>query len=462
MFTADSHFWYTRTQNFIESIKDHKWSETYQNPKPGVTIMWLSGISMNTYLNYYQSKHNFVPYIFSSDIFPRLDFIVKTPLVLLCLVAVLGLYLLIKNLVDEDTAFFSVVFLAFQPFYVGVSRFLHGDGTLTACMTISVCFLLYYILKDRRKIFLILCAVSGGLAFLSKMQAIYLIPYTILILSISTYVEKKRLINLVKEISIWLMVFISTIFILFPALWTNPVFTLTDMYKEATMVTGSNLDPNYESLYTSQLIKIFNPVSIFFFGIGLVFYILNIRKLIKDKSMFLTYCFLFILFYLIQMQIVDKKSSRYLLPLFPFMSIFCAYGFLKLVNKVNNKIVKTVTSYAVVIYLILNIISYAPHYTAMTENAPWGSLSYEAAKYLNGKRRAHLLNVLVTPKEQTFRPFFKGTTYGEGEILPEKVSISYLVVSKEADIPQGYEFCKFEHSVTFKNREFWRIYNCSN
>ena len=89
MFTADSHFWYTRTNNFIQNVKNHKWSETYQNPKPGVTIMWLSGISMDTYFNYYQSKHNFVPYIFSSDIFPRLDFLVKLPLIILCLLSVL-------------------------------------------------------------------------------------------------------------------------------------------------------------------------------------------------------------------------------------------------------------------------------------------------------------------------------------------------------------------------------------
>jgi small-conductance mechanosensitive channel len=160
------------------------------------------------------------------------------------------------------------------------------------------------------------------------------------------------------------------------------------------------------------------------------------------------------------MQIVDKKSSRYLLPLFPFVSIFCAYGFLNLLNKVNNKIVRIGISLALVIYLVLNIASYAPHYTAMTEKDPWGSLSYEAAKYLNTKRRANLLNVLFTPKEQTFRPFFKGTTYGVGEILPEKISISYLVVAKESSIPKGYELCKYEHSIIFKGREFWRIYNC--
>jgi 4-amino-4-deoxy-L-arabinose transferase-like glycosyltransferase len=278
MFTADSHFWYTRTQNFIESVKTHNWTATYQNPKPGVTVMWLSGISMDAYFSYYQAKHNFVPYIFSSDIFPRLDFMVKAPLVILCLISVLGLYLLIKNIVDEDTAFYSLVFLTFQPFYVGVSRFLHGDGTLTACMTLSVCLLLYYVLKDKRKIFLILCAISGGLAFLSKMQAIYLIPYTCLILLINTYIEKKKLVDLVKKISIWIGIFIATVFILFPALWTNPVFTLTDMYEEATMVTGSNLDANYESLYTNQLVRIFTPLSILFFVIGLAFFFTKVKK----------------------------------------------------------------------------------------------------------------------------------------------------------------------------------------
>ena len=460
MFTADSHFWYLRTQNFIESVKTHKWAETYQNPKPGVTIMWLSGISMDAYFNYYRSKHNFVPYIFSSDIFPRLDFIVKTPLVILCLLSVLGLYLLIRNVVDENTAFFSVVFLAFQPFYVGVSRFFHGDGTLTAFMTASVCLLFYYVFKGRKKLVLILCAVTGGLAFLTKMQAVYLIPYTYLILLVSTYAEKRKLVDLLKDGFLWTGIFVITIFVLFPALWVKPVVTLSDMYREATIATESGVETSYDSLYIGQLVRIFTPISILFFLAGLVFFFSKVKNQLKDKNLFSTYCFLFILFYLIQMQIIDKKSSRYLLPLFPFVSIFCAYGFLNTVQKINTKMVRIVLSFILVMYLILNIASYAPHYTAMTETAPWGSLSYEAANYLNQKKKAHLLNVLFTPKQQTFRPFFKGTTYGKGETLPERATIDYLVVSKEADIPKGYDQCKYEYSIVFKGREFWRIYSC--
>ncbi len=460
MFTADSHFWYLRTSKFIENVKDQKWSKTYQNPKPGVTIMWLSGISMDVYLNYYKAKHNFVPYMFSSDIFPKLDFAVKTPLVILCLLSVFLLYLLITKVVDEDTAFYSVVFLAFQPFFVGVSRYFHGDGTLTACMTTSVCFLFYYILKERKLLYLILCAVFGGLAFLSKMQAIYLIPYTYLILLINNYLEDKKPLDLIEETSLWTIIFVVTIFALFPALWVKPSQTLTDMYREATMATGNVIDTDYESLYTGQIIRIFNPVSIVFFLGGLIFFFANIKKQIKDKKLFFIYCFLYIFFYLIQMQIIDKKSSRYLLPLFPFVSIFCAYGFLNLIQRINNKVVKTLISFGIVIYLILNIASFAPHYTAMTEKDPWGSLSYEAANYLNNKKKAHLLSVLFIPKEQTFRPFFKGTTYGKGETPPQGITIDYVVVSKEKDLPMEYGYCVYEHSITFKQREFWRIYNC--
>ena len=97
----------------------------------------------------------------------------------------------------------------------------------------------------------------------------------------------------------------------------------------------------------------------------------------------------------------------------------------------------------------------------MSEQAPWGSLYSEAAKYLNQKENAVNLNVVANPKEHTFRPFFKGTTYSKDETLPLRKTLDYVVAANDSYLPQKYNYCKYEHQITFKGRVFWKIYKCT-
>lgn len=454
MFNADAHFWYTRTQGFTKAVLKHDWADTYQNPKPGVTIMWLSGFGLETFLRLYEEIYHFRPGLYTYDTFPYIELSVKIPLLVVISILYLFSYHLLKKLTNQEVALTAAIFLVFQPFFLGITRYFHGDGTLTAFMGASAVSAIYY-LKSSKKIYLYLSALFSGLAFLTKMQGFFLLAYIPFILFVDTVLNKKNYLGLIKDSLLFLVISVITVFAVFPALWVKPVDTLKSMFSEARVVTeeGKNGGEGDNIVYTKAIPKTFTLVSLVFFPIGIFFLLKNFGK---DAGNPYLYSMLFIFFYSIQTILVFQKSERYLMPLFPFVSVISALGLYSLAPK-------RLFYLTLWIFLILSIMycaSFAPHYTAMAEEAPWGSLYSEAAEYLNKKANAADLKVIAVPKEHTFRPFFKGKTYGKGETLPNGWTPDYLVVASESYIPQNYSDCKFEHDIIFKKKVFWKIYKC--
>ena len=55
--------------------KIHDWIEkTYQNAKPGVTVMWLSGMGIESFLTLYNKIFGFRPLLYTVDTFPYIHF----------------------------------------------------------------------------------------------------------------------------------------------------------------------------------------------------------------------------------------------------------------------------------------------------------------------------------------------------------------------------------------------------
>ena len=494
MFNADAHFWYTRTQSFTKAVLKGNWAETYQNPKPGVTVMWMSGAFLESFLRLYEKIYHFRPFIYTYDTFPYIETAVKLPLILLTIISLLFFYRSLKRFLGNYQAMAILILLAFEPFYIGVSRFFHGDGTLTSFMMLSVISIFIY-LAEKRKKYLFLSGVFAGLAFLTKMQAIFLFLYVPLLLFINYLSKFKQSVNIlgsaklfIKDFLVWLAPAVVTILLLFPALWVKPVETLKSMFTEARVVTeeGRNSNDGDNLAYLRAIPTIIPFAVTLFFILGIYFLALNFKKLeLNDKKIF-SFSLIFIFFYTLQMLLVYQKSERYLLPLFPFISIIAGYGFTQ-TSAVINKIIKIKSGTELSLYtlfggFVIYTTTFAPHFTAMTETAPWGSLYSEAAGYLNAKPNAVNLNVVAVTKEQTFRPFFMGKTYGKGEIIPggtkpnnETVSNGnqpddktipggkqpdYVIIHDITYLPEKYKYCTFEHKIVFKNRVFWEIYKC--
>jgi 4-amino-4-deoxy-L-arabinose transferase-like glycosyltransferase len=458
LFNADQHFWFQRTTNFVKAIQNGEFDKTFQNPKPGVTIMILSGASLETFLTLYQLRYNFRPLIFTQDTYGYIDFSVKAPLVILGLVSFVFLYVYLKKLFDEKIALFSLILLGLSPYYTAMNRLFHGDGTMNSFFLICILLLVYFFLTQKFK-FLIYSAIAGGCAFLAKSQAIFLVPYIFLISGLGFLILKRNLKDSIKTVLIWLGTFSLTIYILFPAMWEQPIKTFSKIFDEGLIVAseGRNFEQGennyfyyFNSLYWTNNIIL---QVLFFVGIGLFFY--NYKKLKKDHIFIFLSFISIIIFYFLQMTLVVQKSDRYISVLTPYIVIFAAYT-LSLIKVDFKKL-----SFSLLIISIIYISYFAPYYLALYEKDNWGSLTREVANYLNSKNNPQNLNVVMSPKDHTLRPLFKGKVYNIGEGIPKNNIPDYIVLGNLEELPLKYNFCIYDKSIEFREKLFWQIYICN-
>ncbi len=354
---------------------------------------------------------------------------------------------------DKKTITIALFFLTINPYFIGISRYFHGDGTLTVFMMMSAVALIGTNTLNKKKI-----AVSGffaGLAILTKLQAVYLIPFSILILLLEFASKNITLKEFISYSFIWIGVFMATFYLLFPALWVNPIEVLEKMYREAFLITTEGMNSKvYYNPYVKAIPKIFTLPSIITFFLGVIYGI-------KRKEKVLLYSLIFIVFYVIQIQLVAQKSERYLLPLFPFIAIVCSYGTKLIEQKISKRNYLVIMSLLVIYnggWLVWN----TPYYTAHAEMAPWGAVYVEAANYLNKKENSTELKVIAVEKPHTFRPFFKGKTYGKEEKLPNNWTPEYIITASPGYLPPEYSYCTLEKEIIFRRKVYWKIYTCKD
>ena len=460
LFNADQHFWFQRTTNFIKAIKKGEFKDTFQNPKPGVTVMILSGASLEAFWTLYEARYGFRPLIYTQDTYSYIDFVVKAPLVIFALISYIIFYKYFSRIFGEKISLVALIFIGLSPFYTAINRLFHGDGTMNAFFLICVVLLIYYF-KENNKIYLILSAISGGAAFLAKSQAIFLIPYIFLISGLGFLILKKNFTDSLKTLGIWISIFFLTIYVLFPAMWAEPIRTFNKIFNEGMAVAkeGRNFEEGKNDVfyYFETLPWITNIVFLISGVFGFILFIRNSKSIYKEnRFLFFSYISILsvILFYFTQMTLVVQKSDRYITVILPYLAIFSGYLISKLKFEFNKLILILLT-------ISVTYISYfAPYYLALYEKDNWGSLSNVAADYLNQKNKPENLNVVVTPKDHTLRPFFKGKIYNPKETIPKNKTADYLVVGTKEGMPKKLTHCQFEKDIEFRGKLFWKIYNC--
>jgi len=468
IFNNDAHFWYERTFNFIEALKKFDFAGTYQNPKPGITIMWLSGLSTEAFFTLYKGIFGFRPHLYTTDTFSYIHFAARAPLVLLNLGFLVFFYMKVKKLFCEKTALFASILLGFQPFFIATSRIFHADSTLTVFMGISALLLVDYLVNRQKDSRLILSGIFGGLAVLTKLSGVFLLPYSALLLIIYARVYKKAVPLYIKRLSIWIGSMLATFFVLFPAMWVKPLVTLNRLYLEAFTLTGSGRDgisPFHHYLeifpdFITPVLLVLVLVSIF---------CLSIRRHEGGKARlaenFLVQAVVvFIFFYLLQMSVVSQKMPRYLVPLFPFLSIIAGFGLSRLFKIASKRI----HIWLILVFLVINllpIISYFPHY-AFYVNEPGRdsfdcSLCSEVGSYINNMEDTPEFNVLIDSiNPQRFRPFIKGTVISQEELNAFE-SYEYVIMDSQGS-EDSYINCSTLKEFTFKSLTYWEVLECNN
>jgi len=250
--TVDETKWLLRSANFYQALREGELENTYQSEHPGVTVIWAgtAGFIQN-FRGYATLAGEQMPGPTKFHRFLRQQH--QDPAQLLAagrrymVLAVVAVHLLsflaAIRLAGFLPALLGFLLLAFDPFLISLSRLLHLDGLSSALMLLSLLWLMDYLFASRKLGILLVSGAAAGLSWLTKTPTLFLIPFCgILILYPwlkelkDQYEEKTLLKNLwgvSKVFLIWILAGILVFFVLWPAMWVNPLGTIQEIISQA-------------------------------------------------------------------------------------------------------------------------------------------------------------------------------------------------------------------------------------
>lgn len=317
----------------------------------------------------------------------------RWPMVLLTSLSIVAFFLLLSRLFNPALAFLAAAFIALDPHPVALSRILGHDAPAMVFMSLSLLLLLLAVFGETMRRGddetkapprvlaspvprwgspLILSGIAAGLAFLSKAPALFLIPFAGLILVISEMRLPRQLPRLYAStllrifassfprFLVWLAVAYLTFVAFWPAAWVEPVGRPVAVFQNAFLSATDEEEASQESYWRTPDLGPFyylvnggfklSPLVMVGAGLAVAFAI----KRQRSKSMNgepasrqsatnppasspprllaspLFWLIAFALLFTLFMTASDKRSPRYILPVFPPLAIIAAYGWLEL------------------------------------------------------------------------------------------------------------------------------------
>lgn len=306
----------------------------------------------------------FVYYIFNAFNHNAANFAVKFVSPIFGILSLVFSFLVIKRLISSKIAFYSTVFLAFVPIFMDYSIFSYAESMLVFFVILSV-----YFLIDGRYV---LAGIAAGLSILTKYNGVFILPVLICILQ--KYSKNKK--TFYKNVFI---IVILALLIASPWFIRNWVLLGNPIWPFLNSIFNGHQSQSYNKLDLRNLI---NPNAIAFTYLGIygvpdgnyaAFKFLNVphAKLLlavwlagtiifvipliagffnaqgKSNHIFILWILSYLLLFLVYVVNVGFSVSRMMLPAFPALAVFWAYGYNKLAGINFKKIV------AVLIILII-------------------------------------------------------------------------------------------------------------
>ncbi|MBI1879689.1 MAG: glycosyltransferase family 39 protein, partial [Chloroflexi bacterium] len=406
--TPDEFLWIDRSRNFLAALTDlsyqcdsvvEQWrfvaqglACTLRTGHPGVTTMWTG--SLGFLLRWLGdgrpgSLHDYVVAVSTNPLDASFIAPERLGTVLITSLAVVAFYWLARRLFGASIALLGAVLLALDPFHIALSRVIHHDALSTTFMTLSVlCAFIYWgqgsgvrgrgsgvggqgsgvidqraVSGGRRsavggRYWLLLSGLLAGLAFLSKLSSLFLMPY-IALTGLWFFVERERrtgkdfilhprrarsarqsFILLILDGLLWFAVALTIVFILWPAMWVAPLETVqTAFLLGFKYTTGGHAKGNF------LLGQVSNDPGVLFYLVTWLYrtsplvlvgviagLITSLPRHPVTPSPFhrffryLPLILLFILGYYLLMTLGEKKQERYFLPVYPWLNLIAAAG----------------------------------------------------------------------------------------------------------------------------------------
>lgn len=491
--TADEPTWEIRSANFYYALSKKDYKDTYQTAHPGVTTMWEGAIAFHLkFPNYQEAGQSDIGDAKLIKVFHRHGSdpmeVLATARLMVVMTIVITLsasFLFAKSLFGTLPSLVGFLLIAFDPFHVAHSRFLQTNGLLSSFIFFSFLAYLYY-LQTRKWYALIISGIAAGLSFMTVSPGLLLIPIVGLTTLFDLYEFRtklrdygiKRLVaQVLIPLTLWGVVSLITVIVIWPAMWTQPLQTASKIASYsmnavegevggAQLVeaynTENGLDSNY--LYFYPLSYLWRGTPIVLIGLVLVTLVILLDRssILKPgtRRNIIALGLLVVVFTII-MSMGTKKTDRYYLPVYLPLDIIAAIGWVsaaRYLTKINAKFESVNLLYLVSIIVIaaqmLVTVRHYPYY--LTYYNPmlgggkkaqesmiigWGEGLNEAALYLREIPGVKKLNIL------SWYPLaFNWYSFGLGfEAQP-------IRISAEADKETLKEFLLSDYAIIYINQ----------
>ncbi len=360
--------WYRRSEAFGWAISTQTWEATYQSRHPGFTGMVIGGAALAVYE---RVKDTPASLLFEWAAPPGATAagrgmaagVMGLALVIAALIAT-NTYLLSK-LSDWLTALTAGGLMAFSPFYLAHSRVFHLDALAASLMLLSGLLILLYVQHEQRR-YLILSGLVGGLAILTKVPALFTLPFMGLALLVDVilrlragwaahpqgrlrWIATEAWRHLVAPALIWLAVSLLP-WACWPAMWVRPLGVLQEMFAGTLQhVERSHVGTRFFAgivywrqrpsplFYPATLVYNTTFLSLTLGTVAVGHYLLWPRRAelpVRPRTFWLLVAFTF--FFVLQMAIGAKEVDRYILPAHVMLDVVAAVGLSGLANLIGR------------------------------------------------------------------------------------------------------------------------------
>lgn len=477
----DEGYHWKLSNEFLTALLRHDWADTVPQGLPGLTLAWIESIGMlfRYAIAWLASggRANLEQIMAPDQPFSQLAQR-QMVVVLANTLIVVAIYLLAQRVFGTRGALMGTMFIAFDPFFLAESRVLRFEALVAGFMTLSVLAALVYV-KERRGYALGLSAVLAGLAALTKVSAILLMPVIGLIFltllpdwSLDSVPRALRRVGV--ALIVWTLLTALTFWVVWPAMWVSPANTLRTVSNFAYEASEEGLEGRgvffWGHIYPSDPGPWFYPVNFLFritpvvlLGIivAIVLIIRNRRYAKRHLSARywiwwgLLALFVYTFFFALAMTFGAKKYDRYLMPVFPAFGIVAGVALTQISNpkSQNSKFgMRGLKSdrwsfdrwYLVFVVLLVvqaaTALPYLPYYYTYYNpllsaikpaqdavRVGYGEGVDRIATYLNAKPNADRIK-LASAMSSRFDPLFAGETIPIGNLDGRWVQADYVFI----------------------------------
>jgi len=435
------------------------------------------------------------------------------------LIALIILFCLFRRLIGTKFAFICILLISYDPCYLGNARLLNHEAMMSIFMLLSILFWVVYLFKDGKAIFLILSGAFAAIAILSKAPAIFLLPFTLVILGIRLIIDwrarKKHFIKLLGIATLkflcWSGILNFVHMALWPARWVEPLGTLKSLFFDTLgystlqpLPVGVQGAPHFPWVNANDLawelsMLVWKTTPVIWIGVILAFVLClsNVKNLKNNKFLYLIFLlsglvalgFLFVY----GSGIMPESSVRnhYLLSVYLCLDMIAAIGWFLAVVWLDARLLRGRAYFRYVLFIVMltQVISslsfypyYYTYYNPIRESLQPGmqhphdgysEVLEQAGVYLSNKPSAEQLKVLSWFATGPFSYYFPGVAdiivpfVGDNQNVLENLrEYDYLVIYYEYqrlanDPPHlmaALNGAVPEHVIWYHGVEYVRIY----